>query len=244
MFDAHTSHHLTQPFCRWPHLHVYWVGRTPCCRRACTSSSRSGEGGARVTSRFRETTTHVHACGRTRLYRHHALTNTHVQARVGGAVTSHQDSAFLFTEPRQVRARVKNQVSDCVRRWREGWETSGHTLIMCGICSLPFVSTARACHQTCLGLWLALEDATMTNGCERTRRNDFPPPCTSRHRLLHVTTPPLHALTRVSPPIAPCSCIWGRPGSHLEPLRRRMVCNPAYFQEGRRDVPQTVFQVR
>jgi len=41
------------------------------------------------------------------------------QPRIGGAVTSHQDSTYLFTEPR----------------------------------------------QTCLGLWLALEDATETNGC-------------------------------------------------------------------------------
>lgn len=55
------------------------------------------------------------------------------QARVGGEVTSHQDSTFLYTTPR----------------------------------------------QTCLGLWLALDDATIQNGClwvrpgshnEKTRR--------------------------------------------------------------------------
>lgn len=41
------------------------------------------------------------------------------QKRVGGAVTSHQDSTFLYTTPK----------------------------------------------QSCLGLWLALDDATITNGC-------------------------------------------------------------------------------
>jgi phytanoyl-CoA hydroxylase len=41
------------------------------------------------------------------------------QANIGGAVTSHQDSTFLYTEPK----------------------------------------------QTCLGLWLALDDATLQNGC-------------------------------------------------------------------------------
>ena len=41
------------------------------------------------------------------------------QKKVGGAVTSHQDSTFLYTTPK----------------------------------------------QTCLGLWLALDDATITNGC-------------------------------------------------------------------------------
>jgi len=55
------------------------------------------------------------------------------QARVGGEVTSHQDSTFLYTTPK----------------------------------------------QSCLGLWLALDDATITNGClwvrpgshrEKTRR--------------------------------------------------------------------------
>lgn len=42
--------------------------------------------------------------------------------------------------------------------------------------------------QTCLGLWLALEDATMENGC-----------------------------------------LWARPGSHKEPIRRQFYRNPAYF---------------
>ena len=58
-------------------------------------------------------------------------------------VTSHQDSTFLFTEPK----------------------------------------------QSCLGLWLALEDATETNGC-----------------------------------------LWCRPGSHREPVRRQFVRNKAYFE--------------
>ena len=60
----------------------------------------------------------------------------------GGEVTSHQDSTFLHTEPR----------------------------------------------QTCIGLWLALDDATLTNGC-----------------------------------------LWVRPGSHHEKLRRRFVRNPKHF---------------
>jgi phytanoyl-CoA hydroxylase len=55
------------------------------------------------------------------------------QPRIGGVVTSHQDSTFLYTEP----------------------------------------------HQSCLGLWLALDDADLGNGC-----------------------------------------LWFRPGSHKEPLRR------------------------
>jgi len=62
------------------------------------------------------------------------------QDRLGGEVTSHQDSTFLATEPR----------------------------------------------ETCLGLWLALEDATLQNGC-----------------------------------------LWARPGSHKEPVRRRFIRNPA-----------------
>jgi phytanoyl-CoA hydroxylase len=62
--------------------------------------------------------------------------------RGGGEVTSHQDSTFLHTEPR----------------------------------------------QTCIGLWLALDDATLTNGC-----------------------------------------LWVRPGSHHEKLRRRFVRNPKHF---------------
>ena len=40
------------------------------------------------------------------------------QGKIGGEVTSHQDSTYLFTTP----------------------------------------------HQTCLGLWLALDDATVENG--------------------------------------------------------------------------------
>lgn len=64
------------------------------------------------------------------------------QARIGGVVTSHQDSSFLFTEPR----------------------------------------------QTCLGLWLALQPAHLLNGC-----------------------------------------LWVRPGSHHEPVRRVFRRNPKYF---------------
>ena len=61
-------------------------------------------------------------------------------ARVGGAVTSHQDGTFLYTRP----------------------------------------------HQTVVGLWLALDNATEDNGC-----------------------------------------LWARPGSHREPLRRRFVRSSA-----------------
>jgi len=61
------------------------------------------------------------------------------QPRIGGEVTSHQDSTFLYTTPR----------------------------------------------QTCLGLWLALHDATVENGC-----------------------------------------VWVRPGSHRETLRRAFVTSP------------------
>jgi phytanoyl-CoA hydroxylase len=64
------------------------------------------------------------------------------QARHGGVVTSHQDSTFLYTEPR----------------------------------------------QTCLGLWLALDDAHVDNGC-----------------------------------------LWIRPRSHLEPVRRQFKRNPLHF---------------
>jgi len=60
------------------------------------------------------------------------------QARIGGEVTSHQDSTFLYTTPR----------------------------------------------QTCIGLWLALDDATLENGC-----------------------------------------LWVRPGSHHEHLRRQFLMN-------------------
>jgi phytanoyl-CoA hydroxylase len=66
------------------------------------------------------------------------------QAHTGGAVTSHQDSSFLFTTPR----------------------------------------------QTCLGLWLALDDATLTNGC-----------------------------------------LWVRPRSHQEPVRRQYKRNVQHFGE-------------
>ena len=64
------------------------------------------------------------------------------QARIGGAVNSHQDSTFLYTTPR----------------------------------------------QSCLGLWLALDDATLQNGC-----------------------------------------LWVRPKSHVEPVRRRLTRNVDYF---------------
>lgn len=66
------------------------------------------------------------------------------QARIGGEVTSHQDSTFLYTTPR----------------------------------------------QTCIGLWLALDDATLENGC-----------------------------------------LWIRPGSHREGIRRQFVRNPEHFGE-------------
>ena len=58
--------------------------------------------------------------------------------------------------------------------------------------------------QTCLGLWLALHDATIENGC-----------------------------------------LWVRPFSHQEPLRRRFARNPAYFEGAKdpsQDVPQMVFR--
>ena len=63
------------------------------------------------------------------------------QPRIGGVVTSHQDSTFLHTEPR----------------------------------------------LSCLGLWLALDDGDESNGC-----------------------------------------LWVRPGSHKEPLRRRFVRNSSF----------------
>jgi phytanoyl-CoA hydroxylase len=83
------------------------------------------------------------------------------QPRVGSEVTSHQDSTFLYTTPR----------------------------------------------QTCLGLWLALDDTTLTNGC-----------------------------------------LWVRPGSHREPLRRKFVRNEEHFGEkvegisGDTSKPLMVFQ--
>lgn len=75
------------------------------------------------------------------------------QPHVGGPVSSHQDSTFLFTTPR----------------------------------------------QTCLGLWLALDDATEQNGC-----------------------------------------LWARPGSHVEPVRKHFHRNPAFARGG--DVPPLVFR--
>ena len=76
------------------------------------------------------------------------------QAKVGGEVTSHQDSTFLYTTPR----------------------------------------------QTCLGLWLALDDATLENGC-----------------------------------------LWVRPGSQKESVRRIFVRNPEYFN-GDKSKPQMIFK--
>jgi len=75
------------------------------------------------------------------------------QPIIGETVTSHQDSSFLFTTPR----------------------------------------------QTCLGLWLALQDATLDNGC-----------------------------------------LWARPGSHKEPVRRHFRRNPSYFESG--EGSQMVFE--
>lgn len=66
------------------------------------------------------------------------------QAKIGGEVTSHQDSTFLYTTPR----------------------------------------------HTCIGLWLALDDATLDNGC-----------------------------------------LWVRPGSHKESVRRQFARNPEHFGE-------------
>ena len=75
------------------------------------------------------------------------------QPRLGDLVTSHQDSTFLWTTPR----------------------------------------------QTCLGLWLALEDSSEENGC-----------------------------------------LWARPGSHLEPVRRHFARNPEFFDHG--SGPMMVFE--
>jgi phytanoyl-CoA hydroxylase len=55
--------------------------------------------------------------------------------------------------------------------------------------------------QTCLGLWLALEDATLTNGC-----------------------------------------LWIRPGSHKEGLRKQFHRNPAYFEKGDTTQPLMMFR--
>ena len=56
------------------------------------------------------------------------------QARIGGEVTSHQDSTYLFTTP----------------------------------------------HQTCLGMWLALDDATLENGCLWARKGSHHEPLRSQ----------------------------------------------------------------
>jgi phytanoyl-CoA hydroxylase len=48
--------------------------------------------------------------------------------------------------------------------------------------------------QSCLGLWLALDDATLENGC-----------------------------------------LWVRPGSHQEPVRRQFIRNPDYFETNNND---------
>jgi len=86
------------------------------------------------------------------------------QPLIGGEVTSHQDSSFLYTNPT----------------------------------------------QSCLGLWLALDDATKENGC-----------------------------------------LWVRPGSHREKVRRRFVRNAEHFGNaintrsntamGDRSKPQLIF---
>ena len=81
------------------------------------------------------------------------------QPRIGGEVTSHQDSTFLHTED---------------------------------------AKTGKP-RQSCLGLWLALHDATVENGC-----------------------------------------LWVRPGSHKEPLRRRFCRNAAHFA-GDKSAPQMIF---
>ena len=54
---------------------------------------------------------------------------------------------------------------------------------------------------SCLGLWLALEPATLANGC-----------------------------------------VWGRPGSHHDCLRRIFCRNPQYFEDGDYSQPQMIFK--
>lgn len=54
---------------------------------------------------------------------------------------------------------------------------------------------------TCMGLWLALDDATLENGC-----------------------------------------LWARPGSHKEAVRRIFVRNPEYFEGGNRKATQLIFE--
>merc|ERR1712048_1558530 len=53
---------------------------------------------------------------------------------------------------------------------------------------------------SCLGLWLALDAATLENGC-----------------------------------------LWARPGSHKEPVRRLFIRNPAHFEDGDKAAPQMIF---
>jgi len=77
------------------------------------------------------------------------------QPMIGGEVTSHQDSSFLYTTPR----------------------------------------------PTCLGLWLSLDEATLENGC-----------------------------------------LWARPGSHLEPVRRLFIRNPKHFADGDTSAPKMIFE--
>lgn len=54
---------------------------------------------------------------------------------------------------------------------------------------------------SCMGLWLALDAATLENGC-----------------------------------------LWVRPGSHKEPVRRLFVRNPPHFEGGDKAAPQMVFE--
>ena len=77
------------------------------------------------------------------------------QPHIGGAVTSHQDSTFLYTTPK----------------------------------------------QSCLGLWLALDDATLSNGC-----------------------------------------LWVRPKSHWESIRRKFKRNVNYFEKRDLTQPQMIFE--
>lgn len=56
--------------------------------------------------------------------------------------------------------------------------------------------------ETCLGLWLALDPATLQNGC-----------------------------------------LWARPGSHKEKVRRFFIRNPAHFVDGDKDASQMIFEV-
>jgi phytanoyl-CoA hydroxylase len=95
------------------------------------------------------------------------------QPFVGSEVTSHQDSTFLFTYPK----------------------------------------------QTCLGLWLALDDSTVVSFYFFS--------CNLFQFIIFISIP----LNRCSL----CSqnkengCLWVRPGSQTEPLRRKFVRNPEYF---------------